>query len=54
MNNSKKVIIFGTSGIAEIANEYLTHDSDYEVACFTVEKDYIDSNTFQKSSVDSI
>ena len=47
MNNSKKVIIFGTSGIAEIANEYLTHDSDYEVACFTVEKDYINSNTFQ-------
>ena len=45
--NKKKVIIFGTSGIAEIAYEYLTHDSDYEVVLFTVEKDYIDIILFK-------
>lgn len=35
------VVIVGTSSIAEIAYEYLTYDSKYEVVAFSVEKKYI-------------
>lgn len=38
---TKKLIIFGLSNIAECAYEYFTHDSDYEVVAFTVDKAYI-------------
>lgn len=38
---SKKVIIFGDSAFAEIAYEYFTHDSDYEVVGFTVSKEFL-------------
>lgn len=37
----KKLIIFGYTEFAEIAYEYFTHDSGYEVAGFCVHKDYI-------------
>jgi len=37
----KQVIIFGAGDIAEIAHFYLTHDSDCEVAAFTVDRDFI-------------
>jgi sugar O-acyltransferase (sialic acid O-acetyltransferase NeuD family) len=36
----KKLILFGDSAFAEIAYEYFTHDSDYEVIAFTVSKEY--------------
>jgi sugar O-acyltransferase (sialic acid O-acetyltransferase NeuD family) len=36
-----KVIIVGDSEIADIAYEYLTYDSDWEVAGFTVERNYM-------------
>lgn len=32
----RKVIIFGSGSFAEIVHFYLTHDSEYEVAAFTV------------------
>lgn len=40
----KKIIIFGTSGFAEVAYFYLTHDSDYEVVAFTSHKKFLDKN----------
>lgn len=41
MDKERKLIIIGDSGFAEIAYEYFTHDSAYEVLGFTVEKDYL-------------
>lgn len=38
---TKKLVIFGDSAFAEIAYEYFTHDSDYQVVAFTVTKDYL-------------
>jgi len=42
---SKKIIIFGDSAFAEIAYEYFTHDSEYEVVAFTVNENYIEKST---------
>lgn len=36
-----KLIIFGNTEFAEIAYEYFTHDSDYEVVAFCVHRVYI-------------
>jgi sugar O-acyltransferase (sialic acid O-acetyltransferase NeuD family) len=38
---TRKLIIGGDSAFAEIAYEYFTHDSDYEVVAFTVEREYL-------------
>ncbi|MFZ1077869.1 MAG: acetyltransferase [Nitrosotalea sp.] len=38
----RKVIIFGTSGFAEVVHFYLTHDSQYEIVAFTANKEFID------------
>lgn len=40
----KKLIIVGDSAFAEIAYEYFTYDSDYEVVAFSVESQYITKN----------
>src|ERR1700682_2528503 len=37
---SKKLVIIGAGETAEIAYEYFTHDSPYDVAAFAVEKAY--------------
>jgi sugar O-acyltransferase (sialic acid O-acetyltransferase NeuD family) len=37
----KKLIILGDSSFAEIAYEYFTHDSPYEVVAFSVEKKFL-------------
>lgn len=37
---NKKLVIVGDSAFAEIAYEYFTHDSSYEVIGFTVEREY--------------
>ena len=42
----KSVVIFGAGDIAEIAWFYLTHDSDYEVAAFTVDEAYLTTEDF--------
>ncbi len=39
----KKAVIFGTGDFAEVAHFYLTHDSDYEIAAFTIHKEHIKS-----------
>ncbi|NRW38220.1 hypothetical protein [Clostridium beijerinckii] len=38
MDKNKKLIIIGDSAFAQIAYEYFTYDSDYEVVAFSVEK----------------
>ncbi len=43
---TKKLIIFGDQAYAEIVYEYFTHDSDYEVVAFTVEKNYLSEEIF--------
>ena len=42
----KKVIIFGAGDIAQLAHYYFTTDSDYEVAAFTVDKEYYTEGSF--------
>lgn len=43
----KKLVIAGTGEFAEIAYEYFTEDSDYEVAAFAVEREYKDKSEFR-------
>jgi len=38
---SRKLVIVGDSSFAEVAYEYFTHDSDYEVVAFAVENKYL-------------
>lgn len=45
-NKKKKLIIVGASLFAEIAYEYFTYDSEYEVVAFSVEKEYIKESKF--------
>jgi len=40
-----KLILFGTGDIAQIANYYFAIDSDHDVACFTVDQAFLNSNT---------
>ncbi len=42
----KKLVIFGTSEIAELANYYFTTDSEHTVAGFTVDQEYKASDSF--------
>ncbi len=42
MQKIKKLIIVGAGEFAEIAYEYFTHDSEYEVVAFSVEREYIE------------
>jgi sugar O-acyltransferase (sialic acid O-acetyltransferase NeuD family) len=41
MPKNRKLIIVGDSAFAEIAFEYFTHDSEYEVVAFSVERDFL-------------
>jgi len=41
-----KLIIVGNNPFAEIANEYFTHDSNYDVVGFSVERKFIKADTF--------
>ncbi len=45
MNKTKKLVIIGDSAFAEIAYEYFTYDSEYEVVGFSVERDYLKKDT---------
>jgi sugar O-acyltransferase (sialic acid O-acetyltransferase NeuD family) len=42
-----KVVIFGSSDIAEVVHFYLTRDSDHDIVAFTVDGAYITADTFQ-------
>ncbi|HEV2719772.1 MAG TPA: acetyltransferase [Thermoanaerobaculia bacterium] len=41
MNKTRQLVIVGDRPIAEVAFEYFTHDSEYEVAAFTVEHAFL-------------
>lgn len=41
MTKAKKLVVIGDSAFAEIAYEYFTHDSPYEVSGFSVEAPYL-------------
>jgi sugar O-acyltransferase (sialic acid O-acetyltransferase NeuD family) len=41
MEKSRKLVIIGDSAFAEIAYEYFTHDSEYEVVAFAVEREFL-------------
>ncbi|MCM1082974.1 MAG: acetyltransferase [Clostridium sp.] len=41
MKKTKKLVIIGTGETAEIAYEYFTYDSEYEVEAFSVSKKYL-------------
>jgi hypothetical protein len=36
----RKLILIGDSAFAEVAYEYFTYDSEYEVVCFAVERQF--------------
>ena len=42
----KKVVIFGTGEIGELAHYFFKHDSEYQVVAFTADDDYVNSHTF--------
>ncbi|QNP29979.1 acetyltransferase [Cylindrospermopsis curvispora] len=42
----KPVIIFGAGDLAQVSHFYLTHDSDYTVEAFTVDRDYLSTSVF--------
>ena len=42
---TKKLILFGDSAFADIAYEYFTHDSEYEVCAFTVSRQFLKETT---------
>jgi sugar O-acyltransferase (sialic acid O-acetyltransferase NeuD family) len=46
-----KVVVFGVSQWAELAHFYLTHDSPHEVVAFTLDRDYIESESYKDSPV---
>lgn len=41
MEKTKKLVLVGDSAFAEIAYEYFTHDSEYQVVAFAVEREYL-------------
>jgi len=42
----KKVVIFGTGDMAHLAHFFLTNDSNYEVAAFTINSEFIKDQSF--------
>ncbi|MBO4520168.1 MAG: acetyltransferase [Alphaproteobacteria bacterium] len=47
LNKTKKLVIFGLGETATLAYEYFTHDSEYEVAAFSVNEGYLTEKEFQ-------
>lgn len=45
MIKNKKIVIVGAGEFAQIAYEYFTYDSEYEVVAFSVEKSYIETDS---------
>lgn len=43
----KKLVLFGTGDIAQLALHYFTIDSDYEVVAFTVDQKYVENDEFE-------
>ncbi|WP_024931126.1 acetyltransferase [Methylophilus sp. OH31] len=43
---TKRLVIFGTGDIAQLAHYYFTNDSEYQVVGFTADSAYIEKNDF--------
>lgn len=41
MEKTRKIVLLGDSAFAEVAYEYFTHDSEYEVTGFSVEREFL-------------
>jgi sugar O-acyltransferase (sialic acid O-acetyltransferase NeuD family) len=46
-----EVVIFGTQDLAQLADYYLSHDSQHEVVAFTVHNEFIDRKDFMGKPV---
>jgi sugar O-acyltransferase (sialic acid O-acetyltransferase NeuD family) len=42
----KNLVIFGFGDMAEVAHYYFSRDTDYEIAAFTIDRDYISQPNF--------
>ena len=42
----KKIVVFGSGDIAQLAHYYFTTDSEYDVVAFTVDQEYIKESQF--------
>ncbi|MEA2993005.1 MAG: hypothetical protein QOD40_1925 [Alphaproteobacteria bacterium] len=42
-----KIVVFGASQWAELAHFYFTHDSSHEVVAFTLDRNYLDRESFR-------
>ena len=51
MNKSKKLVIIGAGETANLAYEYFTYDSEYEVIGFAVSKEFLKERTFKNLPV---
>jgi sugar O-acyltransferase (sialic acid O-acetyltransferase NeuD family) len=47
----KKIIVFGTGKIADVISYYLQEESEFEIVAFTVNKEYVKSDTFNNLPV---
>jgi sugar O-acyltransferase (sialic acid O-acetyltransferase NeuD family) len=47
----QQIVIFGTGELAEVADFYFTHDSQYEVAGFTVDEAHLTNTAFRGRAV---
>jgi sugar O-acyltransferase (sialic acid O-acetyltransferase NeuD family) len=47
----RPIVIFGTGEVAEVADFYFTHDSDFEVAGFAVDESYMEGRQFRGREV---
>lgn len=47
----RKLIIFGSGDIGQIAKYYFDIDSDYEPVCFTLDREFIKESTFENLPV---
>ncbi|NEN23405.1 acetyltransferase [Cryomorpha ignava] len=45
---SKKLILFGTGDIAQIAKDYFECDTEYKVVAFCLDKDFIQDETYEE------
>ncbi|NDP22025.1 MAG: acetyltransferase [Paludibacter sp.] len=54
IKKSKKLIIVGIGETANLAHEYFSYDSDYEVAAFAVHRELITEKTFKGLAVEAV
>src|SRR5258707_10805569 len=45
--DTRRIVIFGSGQIAELADFYFTNDSGYEVAAFAVDQDFLTQGEFR-------